>query len=336
VVDKKVGTISTVMTKMMHRGLTLTITLLMLSASLGHAAQQARKVPVIGILIGGIQPHGFREGLRELGYVDGQNIRLIERPSGGRNERFPELVAELLRLRVDVIVSSATPAVRAAKEATSTTPIVMAGLTDPIGAGLIQSLGRPGGNITGLTNIFTELSGKRLELLKEAVPRLGRVAVLWNPDHPGQRLAVELSQEVARRIGVKLVSAEVRRAEDFPGAFALIVGERADGLHVLPDPITSFHRRQIAEFARTNRLPAMYAAREWAEAGGLLAYGTNFPDLWRRSAVFVDKILKGTKPEDLPVEQPTKFELVINLRTARALGVAIPQALLARVDHVIE
>jgi len=330
------GTILTAMARMAPMRLMLTITLLILSASLAHGAQQVRKVPVVGILIAGIQPHGFREGLRELGYIEGQNVAIIERASGGDNARFPGLVSELLSLPVDVIVTSATPAVRAAKQATSTVPIIMAGLTDPIVAGLVPSLARPGGNITGLTNIFIELSGKRLELLKEAVPRLSLVAVLGNPDHPGHRLALELSQRVAERIGVRLLSVDVRQAGDLEAAFALIVRERVGGLHVLPDPLTAFHRRQIAEFARAKRLPAMYATREWPEAGGLLAYGTHWPDVWRRAAVYVDKILRGAKPADLPVEQPTRFELVLNLGTAKALGLTIPPSLLARVDHVIE
>jgi putative ABC transport system substrate-binding protein len=306
------------------------------AAPLAVEAQRSGKVPIIGILTAAIQPDGFREGLRDLGYIDGQNITIVQRAAGGRNERFPELVAELLGLKVDVIVSSATPAVRAAKQATGSVPIVMAGLTDPIAAGLVQGLARPGGNVTGLTNIFIELSGKRLELLKEAVPYLSRVAVLANPDHPGYRLAFKLSQEVAERLEVRLVSAEVRRAGDFDAVFASIVKERADGLSVLPDPITAFHRRHVAEFAQAKRLPAVYATREWPEAGGLLSYGTHWSDVWRRAAAYVDKILKGAKPADLPVEQPTKFELVINLKTAKAIGLKIPPSLLQRADQVIE
>jgi putative ABC transport system substrate-binding protein len=308
----------------------------LLAAPLAADAQSAGKVAIIGILTAAIQPHGFREGLRDLGYIDGQTIMIVQRASGGRNERFPELVAELLGLKVDVIVSSATPAVRAAKEATGSVPIVMAGLTDPIAAGLVQGLARPGANVTGLTNIFIELSGKRLELLKEAVPPLSRVVLLANPDHPGYRLAFKLSQEVAERLDVRLIPAEVRRAGDFEAVFASIVKERADGLHVLPDPITAFHRRHIAEFAQAKRLPAVYATREWPEVGGLLSYGTHWPDVWRRAAVYVDKILKGAKPADLPVEQPTKFELVINLKTAKAIGLTIAPSLLARADQVIE
>jgi putative ABC transport system substrate-binding protein len=308
----------------------------LLAAPLAAEAQPAGKVAIIGILTAAIQPHGFREGLRDLGYIDGQTIMIVQRASGGRNERFPELVAELLGLKVDVIVSSATPAVRAAKEATGSVPIVMAGLTDPIAAGLVQGLARPGANVTGLTNIFIELSGKRLELLKEAVPPLSRVVLLANPDHPGYRLAFKLSQEVAERLDVRLIPAEVRRAGDFEAVFASIVKEHADGLHVLPDPITAFHRRHIAEFAQAKRLPAVYATREWPEVGGLLSYGTHWPDVWRRAAVYVDKILKGAKPADLPVEQPTKFELVINLKTAKAIGLTIAPSLLARADQVIE
>ena len=310
--------------------------LALFTAPFRAGAQQVRKGPILGILTAGIQPHGFREGLQALGYIDGPNITIIQRASGGQNDRFPALVAELLQLRVDVIVSSATPAVAAAKTATTTVPIVMAGLTDPIAAGLVSSLSRPGGNITGLTNIFIELTGKRLELLKEAAPRLGRVAVLGNPNHPGYGTAIDLSRTVADRVGLKLVFADVRRADELEAAFAVILRERADGLHVLPDPITAFHRGRIAEFALAKRLPAVYGAREWADAGGLIAYGTYWPDVWRRAAIYVDKILKGAKPADLPVEQPTTFELVVNLKTAKALELTIPPSLLMRADQVIE
>ncbi len=299
-------------------------------------AQQARKVYRVGILVGGIPPDGFREGLREVGYVEGHNVVIIERSAGGRNERFPELVQELLRLGVDALVSSATPAVRAAKQATTTVPIVMAGLTDPVGAGIVPSLNRPGGNIIGLTNIFTELSAKRLEFLKAAVPRLSRVAVLWNPNHPGQPLAFSDTEAAAPSLGIAIASVEVHRPEDFERAFRAIANARVDALMVLPDPVTSFHRKPTADFAARSRLPAMYAAKEWVEVGGLMSYGPNFPDLWRRAAVYVDKIFKGAKPGDLPVERPTKFDLVINLKTAKALGLTIPPSLLLRTDQVIE
>ena len=321
---------------MSRRGLAPMLGLLLVASAFAHAAPPAGTTPVIGILIAGIQPHGFRDGLRELGYVEGRNVTIVERASGGHNERFPALVAELLRLRVDVIVSSATPAVQAARKATTTVPIVMAGLTDPLAAGLVSTLARPGGNITGLSNIFIELTGKRLEFLKEAVPRLGRVAILGNPDHPGYEVALDLSRKVADSAGMKLVVAAVRRREDLDATFALLVRERVEGLHVLPDPVTAFHRQAIADFARERRLPAVYATREWAETGGLLSYGTHWPEVWRRAAGYVDRILNGAKPGDLPVEQPTRFELVLNGRTARHLGLTVPPSLLARVDQVLE
>jgi len=306
-------------------------------APLAAEAQQARKVHRIGVVVGGVDlTDNLRQGLRELGLVEDQNVVVLKRGWGGRIEQFPEIIADLIQLKVDVIVSSSTPAVRAAKESSSTIPIVMAGLTDPVGAGLIRSLARPGGNITGLTNIFTELSAKRLELLKEAAPRVSRVAVLWNPTHPGQAIAWQQTQQAAQTLGLVLFSAEVRRPEDFARAFTAIVAERAEALLVLPDPLTSFHRQQMADFAVKQRLPSMYAASYWVEAGGLLCYGASFPDLWRRAAVFVDKILKGAKPADLPVEQPTKFEFVINLKTAKALRLTIPQTLLQRADQVIQ
>jgi len=308
----------------------------LLAAPLAASAQQAGKVYRIGVVVGGGDlTDNLRQGLRELGWVEGQNVVVLKRVWGGRTEQFPEIIADLIQLKVDIIVSSSTPAVRAAKESTRTIPIVMAGLTDPVGAGLISSLARPGGNITGLTNIFTELTAKRLELLKEVAPQVSRVAVPWNPTHPGQAIAWQQTQRAAQALGLVLFSAEVRRPEDFGPAFTAIVAERAAALLVLPDPLTTFHRQQTADFAVKQRLPSMGAASYWAEAGGLLSYGTSFPVLWRRAAVYVDKILKGAKPADLPVEQPTKFELVINLKTAKALGLTIPQSLLQRADEVI-
>jgi putative ABC transport system substrate-binding protein len=300
-------------------------------------AQQASKVHRIGVVVAGVdQTHNLRQGLRELGWVEDQNVVVVKRGWGGRTEQYPEIIADLIQLKVDVIVSASTPAVHAAKGSTSTIPIVMAGLTDPVGTGLIRSLAQPGGNITGLTNIFTELSAKRLELLKEAAPRVSRVAVLWNPTVPGQTTAWQQTQEAAETLGLVLFSAEVRRPEDFARAFTAIVAERAEALLVLPDPLMSFHRQQMADFAVKQRLPSMYAASQWVEAGGLLSYGPSFPDLWRRAAVYVDKILKGARPSDLPVEQPTKFQLVINLKTAKALGLTVSPTLIARADEVIE
>ena len=309
----------------------------LLAAPLAATAQQPSKIHRVGVVVGGLDlTDNLRQGLGELGWVEGQNLVVLKRVWSGRTEQFPAIIAALIQLKVDVIVSSSTPAVRAAKEATRTTPIVMAGLIDPVGAGLIPSLAQPGGNITGLTNIFTELTAKRLELLKEAAPRVTRVAVLWNPTQPGQAIAWQQTQQAAQTLGLVLFSAEVRRPEDFAPAFTAIVVERAEALLVLPDPLTTFHRQQTADFAVKQRLPSMYAASYWVEAGGLLSYGTSFAALWRRAAVYVDKILKGAKPADLPVEQPTKFELVINLKTAKALGLTIPPSLLQRADQVIE
>ena len=309
-----------------------------LAAPLAAEAQQASKVARIGVVVGGAVDYtdNLRQGLRELGWVEGQNFVVVKRAWGGRTERVPEIIADLIQLKVDIIVSASTPAVRAAKDSTRTIPIVMAGLSDPVGAGLISSLVRPGGNITGLTNIFTEMSAKRLELLKEVAPRVSRVAVLWNPTHPGQAIAWQQTQLAAQALGLVLFSAEVRRPEDFASAFTAIAAERAEALLVLPDPLTSFNRQQTADFAVKQRLPSMYAASYWVEAGGLLCYGASFAELYRRAATYVDKILKGATPGDLPVEQPTKFEMVINLKTAKALGLTIPPSVLARADQVIE
>jgi putative ABC transport system substrate-binding protein len=320
-----------------RRAFLATLTGGLLAAPLAARAQEAGKVHRVGVVVGGLDlTDNLRQGLGELGWVEGQNLVVLKRVWSGRTEQFPKIIADLIQLKVDVIVSSSTPAVRAAKEATRTTPIVMAGLIDPVGAGLIPSLAQPGGNITGLTNIFTELTAKRLELLKEAAPRVTRVAVLWNPTQPGQAIAWQQTQQAAQTLGLVLFSAEVRRPEDFAPAFTAIVVERAEALLVLPDPLTTFHRQQTADFAVKQHLPSMYAASYWVEAGGLLSYGTSFAALWRRAAVYVDKILKGAKPADLPIEQPTKFELVINLKTAKALGLTIPQSLLRRADQVIE
>lgn len=278
----------------------------------------------------------FAQGLRELGYVDGQNIVIEYRWADGKLERLPGFVAELIRARVDVIVSSATPAIRFAKEQTTTIPIVMAGVTDPVGVGFVASLARPGGNITGLTHLSPDLSGKRLDLLKEVVPRLLRVAVLWNPNHPGQPLVFKETQVAAQALKVTLISMEARNREGIERALSVIGKERPQALFELPDPLTFFNRQLIIEFAAKHKLPAMYSFREWVDAGGLMSYGTSFPDLFHRAATYVDKILKGTKPADLPVEQPMKFELVINLKAAKQIGLTIPQSVLYRADKVIK
>ena len=278
----------------------------------------------------------FRQGLRELGYVEGQNVVIEFRQAAGKPERLDGLASELVRLRVDVIVATGTQPAAAAKRATSVTPIVMAVSGDAVGTGLIASLARPGGNVTGLTYIAPALAGKRLAVLKELVPRLSRVAVLWNPEDPPRLLEYKETESAAKTLGLVLQSAEIRRADEIEGAFAAMTRRRAEGLVVFNDPLTNVSRQRIASAAVKSGLPTVAGLREFAESGALASYGPSFPDLFRRAATFVDKILKGEKPADLPVEQPTKFEQVINLKTAKALGLAIPPSLLVRADQVIE
>jgi putative ABC transport system substrate-binding protein len=304
--------------------------------------QQPGKVTRLGYVDAGSpastghRAQAFAEGLRDLGYVEGQNVAIEYRWAEGKLESLTALVAELVRLKVDVIVSSATPAIRFAKEQTTTIPIVMAGVTDPVGVGFVSSLSRPGGNITGLTHLAPDLTGKRLELLREVVPRLSRVAVLWNPNQPGQVFAYKESQVAAQTLRVTLISMEARNREEIERVLSSILKERGEALFELPDPLIFFNREFIAEFATKQRLPAMYSFREYVDAGGLMSYGTSFPDLFRRAATYVDKILKGAKPGELPVEQPTKFDLAINLKTAKQIGVTIPPNVLARADKVIK
>ena len=320
--------------------LILALALGLLAAPLAAEAQQTGKVYRIGFLgsplAGAHLVDALRQGLRERGWVEGQNLVIESRSAEGKLERWPDLAADLIRLKVDVIVSSLSPAIRAAMQQTSTIPIVMAGVNDPVGAGFVASLARPGGNVTGLSMLVTELSGKRLELLKETLPNLWRVAFLWNPTQPGQALALKDTQEAARALGVTLISMEVRTREDLESVFGAIAKERAGALIVMTDPVTFSHRGQLTALAARHRLPAMYAIREFVDAGGLMAYGPSFPDSYRRAATYVDKILKGAKPADLPVEQPTKFELVINIKTAKALGLTIPQSMFIRADEVIQ
>ncbi len=306
------------------------------------AAQQPKKVYRIGFIQTSApeeQVHltkALDEGLRELGYVEGRNIVIERRFAGGKQERLPALAAEIVRLKVDVIVTGANPVIAAVKQATSTIPVVMAVSRDPVGAGFIASVARPGGNITGLTNDPTpEIIGKNLELLKEAVPGVSRVALLWNPVPPGARTYRDVVERAARKLGMAFQSVEVRGRNDFEGGFAAMVRERADGLVVLPDPVIFSARGQLGLLAMRHRLPAVTGLREFAEAGVLMSYGPNIAQQFRRAATYVDKILKGARPGDLPVEQPTKFELVINLKTAKALGLTIPQSVLIRADEVI-
>ena len=316
--------------------LVVTLALPLLAAPLAALAQQPAKTPRIGLLDYAAFWEPLRQGLRKLGYVEGQNIAFEYRPTEGRRERLPDLAAELVRLKVDVIVTFGTPATVAAKQATTTIPIVMVGTGDPLRTGLVASLARPGGNVTGNTILGAELSGKRLELLKEALPKVSRVALLWNPTNPNQVVHFEDIQVGARALGVTVQSVKVSSPDEFESAFAAMMRERPDALYMTADPMHQFHVGRIIDFAAKSRLPAMYQVPENAVAGGLMAYGASLPELFRRAALYVDRILKGAKPPDLPVEQPTKFELVINLKTAKALGLTIPPSLLLRADHIVE
>jgi putative ABC transport system substrate-binding protein len=316
----------------------------LLAAPLAAEAQQAAKVPRIGFLSGatsGVSSpvlDAFRQGLRELGWIEGQNIVIDYRFPEGRSDRLPDVAAELVQLKVDIIVAEATQGVAAAKNATTTIPIVMiSGSADPVGLGFIASLARPGGNVTGLSySVGPEIVGKGLELLKEIVPKVRRVAILSNPASPVQPLFIRELNDAARSLGVQLQLLEVRGPNEFDGAFAAMAKERVGALLVVADAVFIRHRTRLEDLAARSRLPAAYGARVHVEAGGLMSYGPSVRDLFRRSATFVDKILKGAKPGDLPVEQPTKFELVINLKTAKALGLTIPQSLLRRADELIE
>jgi len=277
----------------------------------------------------------FLEGMRALGYVEGQNLVLEYRGAEGQLERLPTLAAELVQLKPEVIVTQGTPAALAAQHATTTIPIVMVGVGDPVGSGLVASLARPGGNVTGLASVSSELVGKQLEFLKEVLPMVSRVAILWNPANPVHAVNVRAADVAAQRLGVQLYPMEASGPEAFASAFAAMTRAHVGALLVLGDAMVFEHRRRFAELAATSRLPTMHNIRPFVEAGGLMAYGPNTPDIRRRAAVYVDKILKGAKPADLPVEQPTKFDLVINLKTAEALGLTIPPTLLFQADEVI-
>ena len=280
--------------------------------------------------------NAFREGLRELGYVEGHNITLgIRSPEQGP-EQLPALAADLVRLKVDVIVATATPGIGAAQRATRTIPIVMAAAIDAVGTGFVASLARPGGNITGLEFLSADLAGKRLQLLRETIPGLSRVAVLWNPSAPEAAPQWKITQAAAQTLGIQLQSLEVRRSDEFASALQAATRKRAGALIMLDDTLLYTHGTKIVDLAAKGRLPVMYGFREHVEAGGLMVYGASLRDLYRRAATYVDKILKGAKPAELPVEQPTKFELVINLKTAKTLGLTIPQSLLQRADEVIQ
>jgi putative ABC transport system substrate-binding protein len=306
-------------------------------------AQQATKVPRIGVLWGG--PAAFAEGyvaagrraLSELGFVEGKDF-IVEPRFGERKPGAVDvLAADLVRLRVDVIVAAGDPAIRAAQRATTTIPIVMVAAGDPVKSGFVASLARPGGNLTGMTFLSRELSAKRLEILKEAVPAASRVAVLWNPDNPGGLLNYEATQAAAKTLGLALQSFEVRTVADLERAFGLMADQHVQAVIVLTDPVTSaFGGRLVADLGTKNRLPTVCELREFTREGGLISYGPSLQSMTQRAATFVNKILKGAKPADLPVEQPTNFELVVNLKTAKALGLTIPQSLLLRADEVIQ
>ena len=325
--------------------LLLTLALAVLVAPFTTHAQQPTHVHRIGTLSAlGTTPgrnpfvEAFLEGMRALGYVEGQNLVIEYRGAEGQHERFPALAAELVRLKVDVLLAVTTPAALAAKQATTTIPIVMMGVGDPVGSGLVASLARPGGNVTGLTSLSSELVGKQLEFLKDVRPTVSRVAVLWNPANPASHLMVRAADVAAQALGVQLhlVEARGRGPDAFDSAFAAITSAHAGALLVLADNIVFEHRRRLAELAAMSHLPTMHQDGRMVKAGGLISYAASVPDVWRHGATYVDKILQGAKPADLPVELPTKFELVINLKTAKALGLTIPPSVLARADEVIE
>ena len=306
-------------------------------------AQQPSKMARVGYLEFGSAapgtPHleAFRQGLRELGWVEGQNIAFDVRYAEGKQDRLPELAADLVRLKVDLIFASATPAALAAKQATTTIPIVIGFVADPVGSGLVPRLARPGGNITGWTHLAgLELNAKRLEILKEAVPEAARIGALWNPANPIHGPSLKVIEAAASRLKVQLHPLGVQDPHELQDAFSAMARERMQGLTVPPDGMFLAHRARIIDLAAKYRIPTMYGVRELVQAGGLIAYGVNLPEMYRHGALFVDRILKGAKPGDLPVERPTTFELMINLKTAKTLGLTIPQTLLIRADHLIE
>jgi len=316
----------------------------LLAAPLAAEAQRERTIRIGWLSPGSTVTHGsfldaFRQRLRELGYVEGRDLAIESRWAEGKLERLPALAAELVALKVDVIAAGGTLAALAAKQATRTLPIVFANAGDPVGSGLVTSLARPGGNVTGLSMLAQELVGKRLELLTQAVPGVSRVAILRQPGGLGERTEKDMLKEAevaARALGVRPQFVEARGPADFDRAFSDMTRARAGALTVLPSAMFNTERRRLVDLAAKNRLPAVYPWREFVDAGGLMAYGSDLADLFRRAATYVDKILRGAKPADLPVEQPTKFELVINLKTAKALGLTIPQSLLGRADEVIQ
>jgi putative ABC transport system substrate-binding protein len=314
-----------------------------LTAPFASFAQQPTKSARIGFLaptspqVLSTRLQAFRDGLRELGYVEGKNLQLEVRWGEGKLERLPTLADELVQAKVDVIVAATSPSVVAARQATQTVPIVMPVSSDPVGDGLVASLARPGGNITGLSMMAPELGQKRLQLLEELFPKVSRaVAVLWNPAYVGMRSRFEQAQVAAPAVGLTVRSVEVRDTHELDVAFEAIIREHPDGLLLLVDPFTFSQRARIVEFGAEQRLPVIYESSDFVDVGGLISYGPNINEMYRRSATYVDKILRGAKPADLPVEQPTKFELAVNVRAAKALGIKFPESILLRADKVIE
>ncbi|HJU60608.1 MAG TPA: ABC transporter substrate-binding protein, partial [Candidatus Binatia bacterium] len=316
---------------------------------LGHAiltpvylayAQKQATIPRIGVLLLGAPPNAnldaFIQGLQELGYIEGKNIFVEYRFAEGKADRLPELAMELVRLKVAAIFTTGTPAIFALKRATNTVPIVFFSTSDPIGTGVVASLARPGGNITGITVLASDLWPKRLELLKEIVPKLSRVAMVWNRGNAGMALEAKATQEVAGPLGVTLQDRGVKDPNELDTVLALMIKDRPDGFLALMDPVLNSYQKRILDFLAQNRLPAIFENKTWVEAGGLISYGANYAEAHRRAAALMDKVLKGTKPADLPVEQPTRFELVINLKTAKQIALTIPQSVLYRADRVIK
>jgi putative ABC transport system substrate-binding protein len=313
----------------------------LLATPLAVEAQPVGNVWRIGVVLSRYAPaqdppQAFRQHLRDLGYVEGQNVTIEWRHAERGYERLPELAAELVRLKADVIVADVALATRAAMRATPTIPIVMALAADPVGDGLVSSLARPGGNVTGISLMLPEISTKRLQLLKDALPKVSRVAVLWHPTTPWHKAMLQEIETVAPSLGLQLVPIAVPDPGGFEGAFSAMARERVGGAFVGDNPVFSSYRTQLLDLAAKSRLPMIFSSRDWAAAGGLMSYGASYSDMFRRAAVYVDKILKGAKPAELPIEQPTKFELVVNLKTAKALGLTIPQAVLLRADQVIQ
>ncbi len=306
----------------------------------GMAWAQQRRIPTIGVLRPGTPPdpliEALLQGLRDHGHVEGRNIRLEYRWAEGMQERLGALAADLVRLPVDIITTWSTPAALAAKSLTTAIPIVFAGVGDPVRTGLVASLARPGANVTGVSTLAEELSGKRLELLRETVPKVGRVAMVWNSTNPSMVFRARETQMAADKLGVVIQSFGVHELNDFDQVFAAMTRQHPDAVLTLVDPFTTAHRQRIVDFAAAQRMVAVYEVRQFVEAGGLMSYGPSLSALQQRVALFIDKILRGAKPADLPVEQPTKFELVINLKTAKTLGLTIPQSVLQRADQVIE